>query len=268
MRKLLQIEWIKLRNYRPFWILSILYFIGLLLFFLGGRFFLIWLESEGADFNNIKPTMIPIYDFDDIWHNFTYMASLAKVVPAFIFLIIVTNEYSFKTLRQNIIDGMTRSEFLFSKLLLAGLYSIASMVFILLSGLVIGFLGSPVSDYNSIVGHMDFILAHGLEMFTFFSFTLFLGIVIRRTGFALVLLLLYSIMLEPLFALYIGYKFEGPEIFFPIKSINLLVENPFAKYLLMETQQHIKLTSILIVVVWAFIYNYSSYWILRKRDLL
>lgn len=268
MKRLLTIEWIKLRSYRPFWILSILYFFGLLLIFLGGQFFLMWLESQGADFQGIKATMLPIYDFADIWNNFTYMASLVKVIPAFIFLIMVSNEYSYKTLRQNIIDGMTRSEFLYSKLLLAFIYSLVSMVFIFLSGLFIGLAFSPVKDLHSIFAHADFLLAHGIEMFTFFSFTLFLTIVIRRTGFSLVLLLIYAMMLEPLLALYIGYKFDGPEIFFPIKSINLLVPNPFTKYLLMETQEHIKIGSVLVASIWAILFNTGSYLLLRKRDLL
>ena len=268
MIRLLKIEWIKLRNYKPFWILSILYFFGLLLTFLGGQFFLMWLESQGADFRGINATMLPIYDFADIWNNFTYMASLVKVIPAFIFLIMVTNEYSYKTLRQNIIDGMDRSEFLYSKLLLAFIYSLVSMAFIFISGLLIGLAYSPVKDIHSIFANADFLLGHGIEMFTFFSFTLFLSIVIRRTGFALVLLLIYSMMLEPLLALYIGYKFEGPEIFFPIKSINLLVPNPFTKYLLMETQEHIKLGSVVIASVWAMLLNGGSYLLLRKRDLL
>lgn len=268
MIRLLQIEWIKIRNYKPFWILSILYFFGLLLIFLGGQFFLMWMESQGAEFEGIKPSMLPIYDFADIWHNFTYMASLLKVIPAFIFLIMITNEYSYKTLRQNIIDGMTRGEFLYSKLLLAFIYSLVSVVFIFITGLVIGLFSSPVKDISSIFAHADFLLAHGLEMFAFFSFTLLLSIFIRRTGFALVLLLIYSIMLEPLFALYIGYKFEGPELFFPIKSINLLIENPFTKYLLMETTEHVKWTSALIALAWTVVFNYGSYMILRKRDLL
>lgn len=268
MIKLLQIEWIKLRSYKPFWILSFLYFFGLLSVYLGGRFFLVWLDSEGADFEGIKATMIPIYDFDDIWHNMTYMASLVKVVPAFIFLIIVTNEYSFKTLRQNIIDGMTRQEFLFSKLNLAFVYSIISGLFILFIGLILGLLFSPVKDFSHIVGRMDFVAAHVLEMFAFFSFTLFLGILIRRTGFTLVLLLLYAVLLEPLLTLYLGFKHEGTEIFFPIKSMNLLVGNPFLKYFLMETQEHVKLGSVLMASAWVLIINFGSYTLLRKRDLL
>ena len=152
--------------------------------------------------------------------------------------------------------------------LLGFFYSLLSVVFIFITGLITGLLSSPVKDFESIFGRADFLLAHGLEMFAFFSFTLLLSIVIRRTGFALVLLLIYSIMLEPILALYIGYKFDGPETFFPIKSINLLVENPFTKYFLMETQVHVKMTSVLIALGWTLIFNVASYQILRKRDLL
>jgi len=268
MKRLLLTEWIKVKNYKPFWILTALYFLSLLLIFAGGWLFLVWLESQGADFKNIKPTMLPIYDFYDIWHNFTYMASIVKVIPAFIFLIMVTNEYSFKTLRQNIIDGMTRKEFLYSKILLAITYSLASVLFIFLAGLIMGGLFSPVKDFNSIFLHADFLFGHFLEMVVFLSFALFIGILIRRTGFALVLLFIYSLIIEPIFALWVGYKFEGPEMFLPVKAINLLVPNPFSKYILIETQEHIKWLSIVIALAWGVIFNLASYRLLRKRDLL
>lgn len=268
MKRLLLTEWIKVKNYRPFWILTGLYFLSLLLIFAGGWLLLIWLESQGADFKEIKPTQLPIYDFYDIWHNFTYMASIVKVIPAFIFLIMVTNEYSFKTLRQNIIDGMNRKEFLYSKILLALTYSIASVIFIFLAGLIMGGLFSPVKDFNSIFLHADFLLGHFLEMLVFLSLALFIGILIRRTGFALVLLFIYSLIIEPILAAWIGYKFDGPEMFLPVKSINLLVPNPFTKYVLIETQEHIKWVSLTIALGWGIIFNVLSYWLLRKRDLL
>jgi len=268
MMRLLNIEWIKIKHYKPFWILTLLYFLALLLIFAGGWLFLVWLESQGADFKNIKPTMLPIYDFYDIWHNFTYMASIVKVIPAFIFLIMVTNEYSFKSLRQNIIDGMTRKEFLYSKLSLAAGYSLVSLFFIFLSGLIIGGLFSPVHNFRSIFLHADFLIGHFIEMMVFLSFALFVGILIRKTGFALVLLFIYSLIIEPILAAWIGYKFDGPEMFLPVKAINLLVSNPFSKYLLIETQEHIKMLSVVIALAWGAIFNLASYRLLRKRDLL
>jgi len=268
MKRLLLTEWIKIKHYKPFWILTGLYFISLLLIFAGGWLILRWLESQGADFRDIKPTMLPIYDFYDIWHNFTYMASIVKVIPAFIFLILVTNEYSFRTLRQNIIDGMTRKEFLLGKIQFAVIFSLVSTFFIFVMGLVIGLLFSPVKDPHSIFLHADFLVGHFIEMLVFLSFTLFVGILIRRTGFALVLLFMYTLIIEPVFALWINYKFDGPEMFFPVKAINLLITNPFSKYLLMQTQEHILISSIVIALVWGLVFNLGSYFLLRKRDLL
>jgi len=49
---------------------------------------------------------------------------------------------------------------------------------------------------------------------------------------------------------------------------NIKVPNPFSKYLLIETQEHLKLISVFIAVCWGVIFNFGSYWLLRKRDLL
>jgi ABC-2 type transport system permease protein len=268
MMRLLQIEWLKLSKYRPFWILTGLYFISLFLLFAGGWLILIWLESEGADFKGVKATQLPIYDFYDIWHNFSFLASIIKVIPAFVFLIMVSNEYSFKTLRQNIIDGMTRTEFLWSKILLAIAYSLVSTLFIFLLGLSMGLIFSPVKDVGSILMHIDFLWAHTLELMVFLSFTLFIGILVRRTGFALVLLFMYSLIIEPVFALWVNYKWDGPELFLPIKSINSLVPNPFTKYLLLETPDYVEMQSIFVALVWGILCNALSYALLRKRDLI
>ena len=268
MRRLLNIEWIKIRHYRPFWVLTFMYFFSLLLIFSGAWLFLMWLESQGADFRDIKPTMLPIYDFYDIWHNFTFVASVIKVIPAFVFLIMVTNEYSYKTMRQNIIDGMTRREYLNGKLLLAIGYAWVSMLFIFLSALIIGLIFSPVTDFRSIYLHADFLIGHFIELVVYFSFAMFIGILIRRTGFAIVLLFIYTAIIEPVLTAWIGYKFDGPEIFFPVKAINNLVPNSLSKYILFETAGHISFASVAIALVWGLIFYASSYLLLRKRDLL
>ncbi|HDO27491.1 MAG TPA: hypothetical protein ENH02_05180, partial [Bacteroidetes bacterium] len=67
MIRALKLEWLKVRNYRVFWILTGMYLLALLVITSGGVFFLEWLKSEGADFRGIDPTIVPIYDFPDIW---------------------------------------------------------------------------------------------------------------------------------------------------------------------------------------------------------
>jgi len=118
MKRLLQIEWLKLKHYRPFWVLTGLYTAMLSLICFGVHFFFDFLKKEGANFNGFDPTMFPFYDFPDIWQNITYVATWFKLFLAFIIVISIANEVTHRTMRQNIIDGMSKKDWLLSKLLL------------------------------------------------------------------------------------------------------------------------------------------------------
>ena len=110
MIRLFEIEWLKLKNYTVFWILLIMYFLGLILILSSGMFLMQFLKYKGADFNGIDPTILPLYDFPDVWQNMTYIATFFKIILAFIVIISVTNEISYRTMRQNVIDGLSKWE--------------------------------------------------------------------------------------------------------------------------------------------------------------
>ena len=111
MIRALKLEWLKIRNYRTFWVLVGMYSVALIIICFGGTFFLEYLKNQGADFDGIDPTILPIYDFPDIWQNITYLATFLKILLAFIVIISVNNDQSYNTLRQNIIDGISKREY-------------------------------------------------------------------------------------------------------------------------------------------------------------
>ena len=116
MIRLFEIEWLKLKNYKVFWILIGMYFLGLILILSSGMLLMEFMKNHGAEFEGIDPTIIPLYDFPDVWQNMTYIATFFKIILAFIVIISVTNEIGYRTLRQNIIEGLSKWEFLKSKL--------------------------------------------------------------------------------------------------------------------------------------------------------
>ena len=126
MKRLLQIEWLKLKHYRPFWVLTGLYTIIISVIVIGVHFFFDYLKRQGADINGFDPTMFPFYDFPDIWQNITYAATWFKLFLAFIVVISIANEVTHRTLRQNIIDGMSKKDWLVSKLLLIVAFKVNS----------------------------------------------------------------------------------------------------------------------------------------------
>ncbi len=100
MIRFLKIDYKKLKNYRTFWVLTILYFATMGLVTSSGMEFLKWLVSKGADFDRIDILKIPLYHFPDIWQNLTYVSLYFELVLAIVVIVSVTNEFSYKTIRQ------------------------------------------------------------------------------------------------------------------------------------------------------------------------
>lgn len=273
MIRLLEIEWLKLKNYKVFWILIIMYFMGLILLLSSGMFLMQFLKSKGAQFEGIDPTILPLYDFPDVWQNMTYIATFFKVILAFIVIISATNEISYRTMRQNVIEGMSKWEFLKSKLLLIiGLATVATF-FIFLEGLVTGLIYSRVKHPEFIFNDLEFLAAYFLEVITFLSFALLLSVLLKKAGFVIVLIFMYTLIFEPFLTInmihnpWINEYTSWIAPYLPIKALNNLIRVPFQKYVFMEIQDYIAWKDILVVLCWLLIFQLSIYRLLDKRDI-
>ncbi len=58
-----------------------------------------------------------IFNFPFIWHFNTYVAAWLKFFLAIVIVSMMANEYSYGTLKQNLIDGLSKQEFILSKFL-------------------------------------------------------------------------------------------------------------------------------------------------------
>lgn len=273
MSRLLKIEWLKLKHNRAFWILLIMYSAGITIVCPSGMFLLDFLKSKGAELDGIDPTIIPLYDFPDIWHNLTYIATFFKNILAFIVVISISNEITHRTLRQNIIDGLSKKEFLSSKYLLILLLSGASMALLFLIGLVAGLIYSHVQGTSYMFSSLEFILAYGLEIFAFLSFALLISLLVRKAGVVIVMLLMYTLVFEPLISTILeqapgvpGWAAQLAQ-FLPVNAISNLIHIPFQRYFFMEIQDYISWKEIAIVLGWIGINITLSYRILTRKDL-
>jgi ABC-2 type transport system permease protein len=273
MMRLVEIEWLKLKHYRIFWILLAMYFLGVGIVCSSGMFLMEYLKNQGAEFEGIDPTLLPLYDFPDIWQNVTYIATFFKVFLAFIVVISVTNEISYRTLRQNVIDGLSKREFLLSKIALILLIAAAATLFLFLQGLVTGLIYSHVVEPRFIFSKMVFLPAYFLEVVTYLSFAFLLALLLRRSGFVIVLLFMYTLIFEPFLTLNLEHNDLLPDYlrplaqFFPVRSLNNLIKVPFQRYVFMEVQDYIAPAAAAIVMVWLIVYNLLIIGLLRIRDI-
>ncbi|MEA3443560.1 MAG: hypothetical protein U9R19_02415, partial [Bacteroidota bacterium] len=220
------------------------------------------------------PTIIPIYDFPDIWQNITYLASFGIILLVFILIISVSNDVTYNTMRQNIIDGISKSEFIKSKMMLILSLAALSTVLLFVLGIIHGAIYSHVWGSRFIFDELEFVAIYFYQIVLFCTMAFLLSLIIKKSGFVIVALFLYSLMFEPIVvAIFENAPFfkDGwmPAIvqFFPVKSMNNLIEVPFGRYIFMEISDNISIKAFIITFGWFAIYLSGIIFILKKRDL-
>src|SRR5436190_3460239 len=118
MRSLVRTEWLKMRKYNAFWWvmgITALSYPGIIyIFFKGYEDF----TNKPSQANQIaKMALGNPFSFPEAWHTIAFAASCFVFIPAVVVIMLMSNEYSFRTHRQNIIDGWSRKQFVTSKLL-------------------------------------------------------------------------------------------------------------------------------------------------------
>jgi ABC-type transport system involved in multi-copper enzyme maturation permease subunit len=267
MLYLLKIDLKKLTSYRTFWVVGGLYFLTLGFGAASGMEFLRWVANTFADFGQkLNIDRIPLYHFPDVWTNLIWCAGLLKIILAVLVVISVTNEFTYRTVRQNIIDGMSRTEFLLSKVMTNILLSLISVVMIFVIGLFTGLIYSPIISIDRMMTDLEFFPAYFLELFFFLSYALMLGVLVQRSGLTIILLLL-SHMIEAIITSNVDNVLPEAIQFFPMRSVWNLIPWPFPRYAFQQVQDYVSPLSVAIVLGWTIVFNYLSYRKLTKADL-
>jgi ABC-2 type transport system permease protein len=227
-----------------------------------------------------------IFNFPYIWHFNTYIIAFFKIFFAFVIVSMIGNEYSYRTIKQNLIDGMSKSEFLKSKV-----YAIVAFVGVstFLVALISFLLGGIYSDYNElyiVFSDLEYLLAYAVKLFGFFSFCLFLAFLIKRSAFALGFLVLwqfiegiaYGMMRWKLSDLIPQLSAEQVIAFFPLQALGNLIPEPFTRLSAIQNivdqigdgfskEYGISVFNLIVVLLWSVFFIWGSYALLKRRDL-
>ncbi len=278
MYRLLSIELQKIFKNRASRVLTITYFVLLT--------FLALIAAIKFDIGPFKFHLANegIFNFPYIWHFNTYIAAIIKLFLAVVIVSMMANEYSYGTLKQNLIDGMSKEEFIQSKFLTVLTFSGISTLFVFIVSLILGLIYSSYDEPRIIFSQLEYLAAYFFKLTAFFSFCLFLGILVKRSAFALGFLFLWNII-EGIISGILHFKVftEGDTAstitgFLPLQSMSNLIVEPFTRLSVIRSigtqigvenvkDYSVHITSIAIVIAWTAIFIWSSYLIIKKRDL-
>ncbi|HEX9649628.1 MAG TPA: ABC transporter permease [Cyclobacteriaceae bacterium] len=266
MIRLFNIEWIKLKNYKTFWVLGGLYLFLITFIPISVLEFMKWLESKGVEFEEFSPSKIPILHFPDIWQNITYLSVFFKFFIAVIIIISITNEFSYKTIRQNIIDGLSRMDFLKSKLTAIVAICLISAVYLFLICLITGLIYTPRLIQGEILEYSQFIFAYFLDILFFLIFALLIGNTFKKAGISIALVVMI-IPIEYIFSANLPDEISVVGDYLPMHVMNSIIQLPFTKYGFMEIQDYISPEAVALSFAYIALFVYLNYVLLKKRDL-
>lgn len=265
--KLLKIDLIKLTNYRAFWVLNALYALLIMGIPAGVMEFLKWLKRIGENVSDgFDPTKIPILHFPDIWHNTTYVYTWLKIFIAIIIVISISNEFSYKTVRQNIIDGLSRADFLKSKLATIFVMTFGSSLIVMLTCLVTGLVYTPDVDFGDVFSNVEFVGAYFIDLFGYLVFAFFLTVLLKRSALTVFMLMIYR-PIELIFIANLPMSIEFIGEYFPLQSMSNMIDVPFPKYAFQEIKDYVVMPYVLASLTWIGLFIYAIYAKLKNSDL-
>ncbi len=262
MFKLFQIEWLKIKTYRTFWVLylSFVVFFPVLLFFITYKFM-------NAKYANIQEMTLKAlagspFVFPKIWHTSSYFAGFFFLVIGMLFILLVTNEVQYRTHRQNIIDGWDRLDFLKAKFTLVIFFVITTTAVVFLTALAIGYIYTP-SGFNLTDG-IYYIGYYALMATIYLMVAYLIAILIKRTGLSIIIYFVVVCIVDNILWASLTIQQNQIGFFMPLEVADTLVPNPSGLLRTRDIPDYVMVLSCFAyITVYAFII--ISYF--RKTDL-
>lgn len=277
MLRLLKIEFDKIRYNKASRILILTYFILLVLIAL---FAVIKFDIGPIKFHLAE---MGIFNFPYIWHFNTFVAGLLKFFLLLVIVSMVSNEYSNKTLKQNLIDGLSKKEFILSKFYMVIAFSLVSTVFVFFVSLILGYIYSSFTEASIVFADLEYLLAFFVKLVGFFSFGLFLGVLVKRSAFAVATMVVLFLVEFISWSIVSAYN-RGTDLanniyqYMPFKSLWNLIDEPGSRLSAVQAVANqvgedlsydyaVHWYEIAIVLCWSALFIFLSYRLLKKRDL-
>jgi ABC-2 type transport system permease protein len=280
MKRLLDIEFHKFRYSKSSKVLTIIYLAIVILLMLTG---MIRIELNGF---NGSFSDLGIFNFPLIWHVSTYFTSFLKIFIAIVIVSSTANEYTNRTLKQNLIDGLSKKELILSKFYFACSLAFLTSLIVFLASLTLGLIYSDFDEASIIFSQMGYLGAFFLGHLVFFCFCLFAGILVKRSAFALGFVGVWwifegvlNLIARGVDQLYDTHIYDWLLHMLPLNAMSNLIKEPITKIDLISSAMNqidikglnftydIEWVDILSVCIWSALFIYWAYALLKRRDL-
>ena len=267
MLHLIKLEWLKLKGYLMFKLVILSY-----LFLLPASAMILRIPDG-------PPEELPIPGFlvfPHVWETVGYAGNwICFLLFGFLAILMVSNEFNFKTMRQNVMTGLSRRDYLNSKILMFLVISLLAAAYYFLVGMVIGYTNTDyIKNISYVFEKTSYVPRFFLMCFAYMVFAFMIVLLVRRAGIALLVYVIYTLMLEIILRYYVHRKLFGIDEFYwkyPLNSFeDLVYPNYFGNVKVSDDIQLVIQTpteSVIQSLIYIGLFLAISYWVTMRRDL-
>ncbi len=261
MMRLLSIEFSKVRNYPTFWILM-----GVYLLLAGGFYYMMGLVATSEV---LQLPLDYLYGFPKNWNTIAFCASYSNILMGIVLVIIISNDYRFKTQRQNVIDGLSKRDVIMSKVYFALALSIVLTLIMFLVGLLVGL---AFESESGVFEGVEYIGMYFVQTIGYLMIAFVIAIIFKKPAMSIIFYVLFF-WIPGIMSLFIPEVVE----FFPTRVIGSLTPAPlFSEFTLAAQEQNpdaempymlSEQTRWIMALVWTALFVFLSFIVLKRRDL-
>lgn len=261
---LVRVEWLKIRKYRTFWVL-----LGLFVLCFGAATYLafyIQTQIPRQAHKLINPEQY--FQFPRIWQTSAYLGSFMLILLGLLVITLTTNEFVFKTHRQNIIDGWSRMQFITAKWIMILIFALIATICLIITAMIFGLLTSDQLYFSDILENSRMIWFFYIQSVAYLSVAFLFSMLFKRAGLAIGLFFLYALIIEKVVAALVNHFIGSYGRFFPLETTNHLIPNPFLRIIPgLSIDNTNPYTYLILAIVYSCIFAYITIRQVRHSDL-
>ncbi len=228
MIHILKTEWFKIRKYRAFLVLFILAVCGVPgINYIVYSFMRAFGDAAAANHAGAAAVGNAIvgspFAFPEVFRTAAYIGSFLHVLPGLLMILLVSNEFNFRTHRQNVIDGVSRTQFITAKIALSVILAAAMTLVVFLTACLFGAAGDAAFS----AAEIEYIGYFFVQSLVYMGVAMLLAVFVKRAGIGIGLYFIYTFIVENILSLVLNRQiYAGSGCFLPLGSADELIPIP------------------------------------------
>jgi hypothetical protein len=138
--------------------------------------------------------------FPNVWEIIPFISSFLLIIPSFIIIMHTCSEYTYRTHRQNVIDGLSRNQYITTKILFVIALALFSTILTFVTAFIIGISSNTAISFKG----FKYLYYFFVQAMAYISFAFLFALLLKKSALTIGLFFIYALIIENILEKYIN----------------------------------------------------------------